>query len=87
MAPNVNYPQRMCVACRERYEQKSLLRLQCKEQQLTAFSGEGRSFYLCFECVENEKKATRALARACKRGDMDYLSTQLKEIITDVRKS
>ena len=87
MAPKVNYPQRMCVACRERFEQKALLRLQCKEQQLSSHSGLGRSFYLCSECVENEKKVTRALARACKSGDMKYLSTQFKEIITDVRKS
>lgn len=77
----------MCVACRERFEQKSLLRLQCKEQRLSSYSGSGRSFYLCTECVENEKKVTRALARACKSGDMKYLSTQLKEIIVDVRKS
>jgi predicted RNA-binding protein YlxR (DUF448 family) len=77
----------MCVACRERYEQKSLLRLQCQQQHLSSYCGEGRSFYLCFSCTENEKKVTRALARACKSGDMNYLSTQLKEIITDVRKS
>ncbi|MDA3947502.1 MAG: DUF448 domain-containing protein [Helicobacteraceae bacterium] len=77
----------MCVACRERFEQKALLRLQCKQQHLISYSGSGRSFYLCFDCVENEKKVTRALARACKSGDMQYLSTQLKEIIIDVRQS
>ncbi len=87
MAPNVTYPQRMCVACRERFEQKALIRLQCKEQQLRFHSGSGRSFYLCSECVDNEKKVIRALARACKSGDVQYLSTQLKEIIIDVRKS
>ena len=77
----------MCVACRERFEQKSLLRLQCEQQRLSLFSGSGRSFYLCTECTDNDKKVTRALARACKSGDMNYLSTQLKEIIADVRKS
>jgi len=77
----------MCVACRERFEQKSLLRLQCKDHQLGLYSGSGRSFYLCWNCIEDEKKTTRALARACKSGDMKYLSTQLKEIITDVRQS
>ena len=77
----------MCVACRERFEQKSLLRLQCEQQRLLLFSGSGRSFYLCTECTDNNKKVTRALARACKSGDMNYLSTQLKEIIADVRKS
>jgi len=77
----------MCVACRERFEQKSLLRLQCKDHRLSAYSGFGRSFYLCWACAEDEKKTTRALARTCKSGDMKYLSTQLKEIITDVRQS
>ncbi|MGB5965388.1 MAG: DUF448 domain-containing protein [Sulfurimonadaceae bacterium] len=87
MAPNVNNPQRMCVACRGRFEQKALVRLQCKQQQLSSYNGSGRSFYLCLECVDNEKKVTRALARACKSGDIQYLSTQLKEIIIDVRQS
>lgn len=87
MASKENYPKRMCVACRERIEQKMLLRLQCKEQKLSSHSGTGRSFYLCYACVEDEKKMTRALARVCKSGDMKYLSNQLKEIITDVRKS
>ncbi len=77
----------MCVSCRERSEQKALLRLQCKDQHLGSYSGTGRSFYLCFACVADEKKVTRALARACKSGDMKYLSTQLKEIIADVRQS
>jgi predicted RNA-binding protein YlxR (DUF448 family) len=87
MAPKVNYPQRMCVVCRERFEQKALLRLQCKEQQLSSHSGVGRSFYLCSTCIDDEKKVTRALARICKSGDIKYLSTQLKEIIADVRQS
>jgi predicted RNA-binding protein YlxR (DUF448 family) len=87
MAPNVKYPQRMCVACRGRFEQKTLFRLQCKEQHLSYHSGFGRSFYLCPICMEDEKKVTRSLARVCKSGDMKYLSTQLKEIIADVRQS
>ncbi len=77
----------MCVSCRERFEQKALLRLQCEQQHLSAYRGAGRSFYLCMPCVENEKKVLRALARTCKNGDMTYLSTQLKEIIADVRQS
>ncbi|WP_345978213.1 hypothetical protein [Sulfurimonas sp. HSL3-7] len=77
----------MCVVCRERFEQKALFRLQCKEQQLSSHSGVGRSFYLCSTCIDDEKKVTRALARICKSGDIKYLSTQLKEIIADVRQS
>ena len=77
----------MCVVCRVRFEQKALLRLQCKEQQLNFHNGYGRSFYLCPACLEDEKKVIRALARICKSGDMNYLSTQLKEIIADVRQS
>jgi len=77
----------MCIVCRGRFEQNTLLRLQCIEQQLCFYEGSGRSFYLCQTCIEDEKKVTRALARVCKSGDVKNLSTQLKEIIADVRQS
>jgi len=87
MAPKVKYPQRMCVVCRDVTDQSDLLRLSCHDKKFNIYSGTGRSFYLCFGCIEDEKRTLKGLARQCKHGDMKYLSTQLKEIITDVRKS
>lgn len=53
---NKREPVRMCVACRTREAQKNLIRLQQKENQLTLFSGVGRSWYLCFRCIQDQKK-------------------------------
>jgi predicted RNA-binding protein YlxR (DUF448 family) len=61
--------------------------VQCKDGNLTAFRGTGRSFYLCKYCLEDEKKLTRALMRQCRSSQKDKLMNTLKEIITDDRKS
>ncbi len=69
----------MCIVCRGREEQSKLLRLQCKEQRIVPFEGEGRSFYLCANCLDN-KKLSKALARICKTTPSEALK-MLKEII------
>ena len=46
--------QRMCVACRGRFAQDSLKRLQIKDGEVVAFSGFGRSFYLCDSCLQTK---------------------------------
>jgi len=81
-----NIPERMCVQCRSRAPQNTLLRLQCSNKELTAFSGVGRSFYLCEGCFEH-KNIARTLARMCKSGETKTLMSQLREIVIDVRKS
>lgn len=77
-------PVRMCILCRSRRPQNTLLRLQCQHKKLVRFTGSGRSFYLCESCFE-QKKLDRALARQCKTGETQMLLNQLKEIIADVR--
>ncbi len=87
MAKKFHLPIRMCVSCRDRQEQKLLVRLQCNEGSLEAFRNNGRSFYICHTCLSNEKKLIKALMRQCKSGNRDKLTNRLKEIITDDRKS
>ena len=87
MPKKFNKPTRMCIACRERASQESFLRLHCKNGEIVAYSGSGRSFYLCKSCLENEKKLTKALMRQCRTSDKNKLLNRLKEIITDDRKS
>lgn len=70
---------RTCIGCRGKFLQKSLLRLQCNEKKLTSFSGKGRSFYICKECLENNNNLEKALFRNCKNKD-NYIE-QLKEIV------
>jgi len=87
MAKKFHQPMRMCVSCRTRVSQSHLLRLRCSEGELTSFNGVGRSFYLCHNCLKEDKKIIRALMRQCRGGDKDKYMNTLKEIITDDRKS
>jgi len=87
MATNFHRPIRMCISCRGRYEQKLLVRLQCKDGSLEVFKKIGRSFYICKACLDNEKKIIKSLMRQCRSGDKEKLINRLKEIITDDRES
>lgn len=44
---------RMCISCRGRFLQRTLLRLCIKDKKIDFFTGFGRSFYLCSKCLEN----------------------------------
>lgn len=87
MAKKLHLPTRMCIACRTKTVQNDLLRLQCKNQEILHFQGEGRSFYFCDDCLSQEKKIVKALMRQCRGGDKDKFMNKLKEIIVDERKS
>lgn len=49
-------PVRMCIACRSRHPQNTLIRLRHEGKDIVAFDGKGRSFYLCDICSTDEKK-------------------------------
>jgi predicted RNA-binding protein YlxR (DUF448 family) len=85
MAKKFNQPTRMCVSCRVRDSQNELLRLQCLEGSLEQFSGNGRSFYICKSCLDDEKRVLKSLMRICRSGQKDKFTIRLKEIITDDR--
>jgi len=76
---------RTCIVCRTRIAQKLLTRLQCKEKKLIAFSGIGRSFYICDSCLDEKIKLEKALYRHCKNKD-EYI-VQLREILANGRQS
>ena len=83
----IHQPIRMCISCRERDAQEKLQRLQYVDNSLERFTGRGRSFYICENCLTQEKKLSKALMRQCKSGEKDKFMNRLKEIITDDRKS
>jgi len=87
MATKFHQPLRMCVSCRQREVQSKLLRIQCINSNLQRYMKEGRSFYLCKDCLTEEKKIFKVLMRQCKSKEKDKLMNKLKEIITDGRKS
>lgn len=84
---------RTCVICREKLEQKELLRLKCNEKKIVIYDNFGRSFYICNSCnrkiVEEDmktkdiKRIEKILNKECKNKD-NYV-TQLKEMLTNVR--
>jgi len=87
MAKIFHQPMRMCISCRKREQQSLLLRLSCVKGDLEPFRGDGRSFYLCENCINDEKRVLKSLMRQCKSGNKERLTNKLKEIIPDDRKS
>ena len=85
MAKNLHQIIRMCISCRDRYTQDKMQRLQCIDFKLSVFDENGRTFYLCDNCLNDDKKSSKALVRQCKSGDKEKLMNKLKEIITDDR--
>ena len=85
MAEIFHIPLRMCVSCRQRDSQSNLFRFQCIDGNIDQFKGRGRSFYVCKNCLKQERKLSKALMRQCRSGDKDKLMNKLKEIITDDR--
>lgn len=53
---NKSQPTRMCIACRSRHPQNTLIRLKQEGKEIIAFDGKGRSFYLCHACATDDKK-------------------------------
>ena len=73
-------PIRMCIACRSRHPQNSLIRLKLLGKEIVTFDGLGRSFYLCDGCVKNEKKV-KGLVKRFKQDSEQFtkLLTKLTE--------
>jgi len=69
----------MCVACRDRFPQHILIRMQCENRELIPYSDVGRSFYLCKSCIDkDDKNLVRALSSRCKRS---MKITDLKRVV------
>ncbi len=74
-------PIRMCISCRSRHPQNSLIRLKQEGQKVISFDGKGRSFYLCDLCVKNEKKI-KGLTKRFKQDEERFVKL-LKELINN----
>ena len=72
-------PIRMCISCRSRHPQNSLIRLKQEGQNVIAFDGKGRSFYLCELCAKNEKKI-KGLTKRFKQDEERFVKL-LKELV------
>ena len=74
-------PTRMCIACRSRHPQNTLIRLKLSGKDVVVYDGQGRSFYLCADCVKNEKKV-KGLVKRFKQ-DKEQFTKLLKELLND----
>ena len=74
-------PIRMCISCRSRHPQNSLIRLKLEGTEIIAHKGNGRSFYLCNECCVNEKKI-KGLTKRFKQDEERFVKL-LKELMTN----
>jgi len=81
-------PIRMCIACRSRHPQNTLIRLKLSGKEVIAFDGLGRSFYLCDVCVNNEKKV-KGLVKRFKQDEEQFtkLLTKLTSPVSVCDKS
>lgn len=70
-------PIRMCIVCRERFLQNTLLRFQIKESKIVKFSAFGRSAYICQNCVKKDEKT---LKKAFSRHNKGEITPNLEEI-------
>lgn len=68
---------RMCVVCRQRDQQKNLLRFKVLEFALQPYDGSGRSFYLCCKCL-SQHKTHQVVKRIVKKAN--NLQEQIEEI-------
>ncbi len=71
----------MCIACRSRHPQNTLIRLKLEGKDVVAFDGQGRSFYLCDSCSQNEKKI-KGLTKRFKQDEERFVKL-LKELINN----
>lgn len=79
-------PIRMCIGCRGRFKQIDLIRLQFKEAKVVEYTGLGRSFYICKECIKRHSKSLlKKLSYQIDSKDVKFedLRKNLKEIVAD----
>jgi len=72
---------RMCIACRSKYPQKTLLRLRQDGKEVVTYTKNGRSFYICQACANNEKKV-KGLTKRFKQ-DYEHFVKLLKELMNN----
>jgi len=86
MARKLHVPIRMCLQCRKRMAQSSLIRIQCKDKRIQAFDGVGRSQYVCELCIENPKLVKQLAGRCkCAKDTHEEIISLLKELRADDR--
>lgn len=65
---------RSCVVCKNKFEQKKLLRFRIKNHKINKKDLTGRSFYICSDCIKKEEKILKkAVSKFVKISSLDEL--------------
>jgi len=72
-------PTRMCISCRQKIVRIAMIRLQQRENKILTYQGTGRSFYVCYKCINDEKKIRRLSKRF--KEDFKQFNKFLKELV------
>lgn len=78
-------PIRMCIYCKQRLVQDSLIRLQFQENNLISYQGRGRSFYICRHCIALDiKQLIKSFKRASRSNlNEEKVAHNIKEILVN----
>ncbi len=71
----------MCIACRNRESQHTLIRIQFDGNRAVPYTGYGRSWYLCRRCSQDAKRVKSVSKRF--KIDVEEFLTLIKELETD----
>ncbi|WP_236861380.1 DUF448 domain-containing protein [Campylobacter sp. RM16192] len=73
----------MCVVCKKRLKQHDLYRFRIINSSLFFGSGDGRSFYICEECLKKDEKNLKKSLNKVARNFISTLKNEqnLKEIL------
>lgn len=74
-------PIRMCIVCKNRFEQKSLYRFQIQKGEIVSKIQFGRSLYICNQCIFcEEKDLQKTFSKVYKDFHTKISQENLKEI-------
>lgn len=74
-------PIRMCISCKLKAPQKTLARYHIVDGKIICGKGDGRSFYLCYECLKRDENTLKKTLMRYSRGSID--EPNLKEKLLD----
>jgi len=75
---------RMCTACRKQFNKQELVRLQKNGTNAITYRGVGRSFYLCHNCINNDKHFLKKVSGRLKI-NISSLQEAIKEFKSNVK--
>ncbi|KIM09112.1 MAG: hypothetical protein KU28_00260 [Sulfurovum sp. PC08-66] len=77
-------PIRMCIQCRERFAQDTLIRLQHNQGMIIPYSGQYRSFYVCGSCASKARTVNAIMGRyKIDKSAFERVSQTLKDSIVN----